>query len=348
MSVVIVTDNEAKVIESLKGDPGEQGIQGIQGVKGDPGEVPEELGVPLKKFGTPVGSDWTNVLDNAVGSGEHLILLPDGVIDVERVMLDYDCDLIGLGRNRSTINVRGTGDIHGLQVKGLSSLGRGNDHTLKGFKLKYLGAGQTKAGTGPGQNNWSGIYLQRKVDMEDVYVDGFTNDGIYFSLADADEATGAVGTIDQAVFFASLTRVWSKNNGRDGIAVRRGANANVFDLIQADRNGRYGLHQYTDGFGTYGNLYRAGQASYNGQVGWMFANGHEVTAHGLYAELNGNDYVNTKIDYHFGDNCVDSWFQIGSIYGNTLTDKATHVRLPAFNPTRIKVLHGGRLLYGTF
>jgi hypothetical protein len=336
MSVVIVSGtDEAKVIESLKGEKGDQGIQGEKGDKGDPGDSADGgVGVPLKRFGTPVGSDWTRVLDNACSSGEHCILLPDGEIDVERVLLAYDCDLIGLGRNRSAINVRGIGNIHGLQVKGSASLGRGNDHTLARFKLNYAGAGQTRAGTGPGQNNWSGIY---------------------FAPSDADEATGAGGTIDQAVFFASLTRVWSKNNGRDGIAVRRGANANVFDLIQADKNGRYGVHHYTDGFGTYGNYFRAGQASYNTGPGWMFANGHEITAHALYAELNGtptntdtDSYTSTLIDYHFGDNCVDSWFQIGSIYGNLLSDKAKHVRLPAFNPSRIKVLHGGRLLYGTF
>lgn len=301
----------------------------------------------------PAGNnDSTSGFTRAIAECDRRLRIPSGTFKVNNIEVNRSVEIIGDGREHSLIHITGSGNIHGMRIIGESSLGRSNLIRLKDFQLRYMGAGQTAAGTGPGQNNWSGIYIQRKVIMESVYVRDFTNDGIYFAPSDEAE-TGVAGTIDNAVFFARLVDVWSKDNGRDGCFVRRGANANNFSMCQFDRNGRYGLHQFTDGFGTYGNTYRDGQASYNSNIGWFFENGTDTQTSGLYAEWNGspdntntNGYQNTLYDFHIGDNCTHSWFGIGVLFGNNLTEKLTHIRLPGFNSNSIQVWYGGRKLFG--
>ena len=144
--------------------------------------------------------------------------------------------------------------------------------------------------------------------------------------------------------------------GPEHLDERRGANAHLFEQIQLISNGRYGLYHLTDGYATYSNLFNEGQASYNGSVGWMFNNGTNIETHTIYAEQNGcsspgnnaTAYATTLIDMHFGDNCTDSDFVTGALFGGTDAIKLSHVRLPGFNPPRIKVREGGRLRYGTW
>jgi len=311
----------------------------------------KEIQVSVIDFGAdPTGTlDSTSAFNSAIAFGARRIYVPAGTYRVSSLTINRSIEIFGDGREFSVIQITGTGNIHGMRLIGESSLGRSNLIKLKDFQLNYVGSGQTVAGAGAGNNNWSGIYIQRKCIIESVYVRNFTNDGIYWAPSDADEATGNGGTIDNAVFFARLTDVWSKDNGRDGIAVRRGANANNFMMCQFDRNGRYGFHHYTDGFSTYGNIVRDGQCSYNEQYGYYFENGTNIVTEGLYAEYNGSPnhtntdgYTNTPIDIYVGDNCVRSFIGIGVL----LNASTTHVRLPAFNPATIQVWEGGRRLFG--
>ncbi|MGU7895810.1 hypothetical protein, partial [Escherichia coli] len=186
---------------------------------------------------------------------------------------------------------------------GESALGRSNLIQILGMQFRYMGSGQTVAS---GRNNcWSGVYIQRKVLFEDFYVREFTNDGMYFAPSDASEgATSVLGSIDQAVFFSEMRNTWSKDNGRDGIRVRAGANANLFINCQFDRNKGVGFHHFTDGYATYGNVLIIGQASYNSSYGYYFENGTDLWAAGLYAEHNGtptntdtDSYQNTPYDF---------------------------------------------------
>lgn len=349
MSVVVIAEDQ--LIESLRGKdgaPGEQGPQGPAGQDGKDGVDGVGMGVSILRFGADrFGSkDSTKAFEAAIDSGERKIYVPYGKYKAERIRIPRAIDLYGDGRDGTEIQIFGTGGIHGLQVV---PDGSKSSVRLREFQLRYIGNGQTKAGSTPGSGNWSGIYLQRSVYADEVYVRGFTNDGIYFAPNDADEATGNGGTIDAAVFFAKLQHVWSKDNGRDGLVIRRGANANLIENCDTSRNGRYGLLHMTDGFGTYGTNIVGGQASYNGREGFRFENGTNIQARGFYAEFNGtptntntDGYTNTPYDIWIGDNCVRSEFRIGVL----LNSNVGKVRLPAFNPATIQVWEGGKKLFG--
>lgn len=258
--------------------------------------------------------------------------------------------ILGVSPLHTLIRSYASGAKHGMRVIGNAGLARSNLIELRNFDFQRAGSAQTTAGSGPGQGNWSGIYLQRKVIMDNVRTGNWTNDGIYFAPSDADEGTANGGTIDQSVFFAQLENVWTKDNGRDGLAVRRGANANSFVRMQCDRNGRYGVHHYRDGFATYGNTFRDGQASYNKQEGYRWADGTNIITSGLYAEHNGtptntnaDSYTNTPYDFYVGDNCVRSYIGIGVLL-NADTGK---VRMAGgFNPATIQIWEGGKRLFG--
>lgn len=298
-------------------------------------------------------SNWQNLLATF---GKRRWRIPEGEYDITALPIYWDAIIEGEGVNYSILNITGTGPLHGCDVRGPAVFDRKVAVYLSGFKLLKTGGAQTAAGTGPGQGNWSGLYVRTKCNIEDVTVEGFTNDGVYYAPFDADEATGAGGTIDKAPFFSRVTGLVARGNGRDGIVVRRGANAHIFSQIQAISNGRYGVAHLTDGFATYSNVWNIGQASYNGSIGWWFNNGTNNLTFGIYSEQNGcstpgsngTAYATTLIDTWIGDNCTDSDFVLGAIFGNDEATKLSHVRLPGFNPTRIKVREGGRLRYGTW
>jgi hypothetical protein len=293
-----------------------------------------ETEVSVVDYGAdPTGvADSTAAFNNALHSGKYRIHIPAGTYKITNWVIDRSCFIYGDGQNKSIINVTTT-TTHGMQIIGESALATGNLIRMQGFKLNYIGAGQ------PTTANWSGMYIQRKVYMDEVWVRNFTNDGIYFAPGDADEATGNRGTIGKAVFFAKLENVWSKDNGRDGLVIRMGANANTFINLQLSGNKRYGLHHLTDGNdqagavgSTYGNTIISGQASYNSNIGYYFENGTSITCYGLYAEYNGSPtnsntdgYVNTPYDFFIGDNCNHSAIYIGTPFGGN----ATHIRAPA-------------------
>jgi hypothetical protein len=148
-----------------------------------------------------------------------------------------------------------------------------------------------------------------------------------------------------AVFFPELRNCRFTQNGLDGFEVRFGANCWNFNNCQFDKNGRKGLHQYTDGGATYGTVINGGQASYNKEQGWYFESGTDVSATGIYAEYNcspdntnTNGYTNTalsttdrKVDTYVGDNVSRSDFNLAAVLNND----ATHVRAPQANRTTV-------------
>lgn len=313
----------------------------------------QEIEVSILDFGgDPTGvSPCDAALTNALASGSKNIHFPTGIYRFNStIVIDRSVRIYGDGRNSTFLRSYVSGGAHGMQIVGESALGRSNLIYLERFDFEYKGAGQTA------DTNWCGVFIQRKVHMDDVYVHGFTNDGGMFAPSNADVATNAKGTISNAPFFCYLKNVWFKDNGRDGFWCRMGANANTFENCQFDRNGRYGFRHFNDSpddaaatASTYGNTLKSGQASYNKQYGFFFENGTNILTDALYAECNGstdntdtNKYVNTPYDFYLGDNCVRSWIGIGVLFAASLT----HVRVPAVNSNTIQVWEGGRKIFG--
>lgn len=246
----------------------------------------------------------------------------------------------GAGRNMTHLQITTT-TTHGLVI-GKPTTGGNDILAISDFHLQYVGAGQPTGAT-----PYAGIFLQRKVDMRNVWVDGFTNDGIYFAPWDAALDFSAAGSVTRSVFFAHLTNVWSQNNGGCGLNLRMGCNANVFTNCDFSSNGTYGFWQHKDGSGTiYGNTIIGGQCSYNAQYGYYIQEGTNLMTQGLYAEGNGRSagtgYVNTPYDFYVGDNCLRTYLGIGTVFNND----TAHIRFPAANSASIQIWEGGALRFG--
>lgn len=301
------------------------------------------------------GVDNTGLVDSTTGLNAFFAYagrrkqLPPGIYLADHLILNSGtCDLWGEGMDETVIQITGSGGIHGLQVIGNTGAGASNKFRLRDFTLKYVGTGQTVASGG--NNNWSGLYVQRKIYTDNIAILGFTNDGIYFAPRDAVEgATTTAGTVGNAVFFCRLVNTWAKDNGRDGCVLRMGANANTIINPQFDRNKRYGLHQMTDGGSTYGNNVRDGQTSYNSSIGTYIESGTNLTVSGMYGEFNGSPsntntdgYTNTLLDFKIENAAVRTWFGIGTLFNNS----STHVGLPTLNSNAIQVWNAGQQLFG--
>lgn len=312
-----------------------------------------EMQCSILNFGAdPTGTSACDIaLASALASGAKTIHFPAGIYRFNNtIVIDKSVTIKGDGRNSTFLRSYVSGNNHGMRIIGEAVLGRSNLIKLTAFDFEYMGAGQTAS------SYWCGVFIQRKVDIDDMYVHGFTNDGILFAPSNADVASGLKGTISNAPFFCYLKNVWSKDNGRDGCWIRMGANANTFENCQFDRNGRYGFRHFNDSpddnaatASTYGNKLKSGQASYNKQYGFFFENGTNILTDALYAEYNGstdntdtNGYVNTQYDFYLGDNCVRSWIGIGVVFGANLS----HVRVPSVNSNQIQVWEGGRKIFG--
>lgn len=302
--------------------------------------------------GDPTGtSDCTTAFNNAKAAGVRRLYFPEGTYRFNStILIDRTMFLFGDGRDHTILRSYVTGGNHGMRIIGETALGRSNLIRIADMQLEYAGAGQTVASGG--NNNWSGVYIQRKVIFDSFYVRNFTNDGMFFAPSDASEgASSVLGSNGNAVFFAEMRHAWSKDNGRDGIRIRAGANANMFYNCQFDRNGAYGCHHMTDGWATYGNVFLIGQASYNSQYGYYWESGTDQWAAGLYAERNGtptntdtNSYQNTPYDFFIGDNTSRSNIMIGTVFGADYS----HVRSPARGLNEgCGVFHGGVRIYGS-
>lgn len=294
------------------------------------------------------GSDSTSAFAAAIAYGARKIYVPAGIPQADHLVVNQNVELFGESMDTTTIRITGAGRIHGLQAIGSAAAGLGNKLGLRDFTLQYIGTGQQVASGG--NDNWAGIYAQRKIYAENVYVLGFTNDGIYYAPADAVEgATTTAGSVGNAVFFSRWTNCWSKSNGRDGMFVRMGANVIGAINCQFDKNKRAGYHHATDGGSTYGNYVEQGQQSYNSSYGLWLESGTNFRCDQIYNEYNGSPtntntdgYTNTAYDVYVGDNCVRSFVHVGVVFNNN----NSHIRLPGFNPTTIQVWAGGQKLFG--
>lgn len=301
--------------------------------------------------GDPTGAaDCTTAFNNAKAAGVTRLHFPAGTYRFNStILIDESIDIYGDGRELTTLLSYVSGANHGMRIIGDAALGRSNVIKVRDLNLEYVGTGQTVASGNT--NTWSGVYVQRGVRFENFYVHGFTNDGIYFAPSNSDVATGDLGTASNAVFFAFMLNTWSKDNGRDGIRVRYGANANIFINCQFDRNGGSGFHHMTDGIATYGNIIIGGQASYNSNYGYYFESGTDINACGLYAEFNWSPtntdvgYQNGQlVDFFIGDNVSRSTIVLGTVFSADYS----HVRAPNRNLNNTcMVTHGGLRIFGS-
>lgn len=319
----------------------------------------EEIERSVIDFGAdPTGvADSTTAFTNAIAAS-RVIRIPAGTYRVSSITVNRSVWLKGDGRNHTHIQFTTTTN-HGMILIGESALGLGNVIRMTGLHLEYVGAGQAA--------NCKGLLVQRKLLADEVHVEGFTGDGIYFAPSNANPLTGAKGTITNCVFFAVLSYVRSSSNGGNGCVVRLGANANTFFNCQFDRNSLSGFRHHIDGTddnsatgSTYGNLIIAGQASYNSNYGYYLESGTNIQLYAAYAEqnwspnntgLDGDRYIGSTHDFYLGDNIVRSWINMGVLY-SVLTDR---VRLPLSgtwgastggNTAQIQVWEGGRRGYG--
>lgn len=305
--------------------------------------------IKMREMGLSVldyGADKTGVTDSstafnnalaAAAAGCHRLYIPAGTYRLNSTWnINAECHIIGDGMNVTTIKSYVTTD-HAVKITGTAS---GNRFIIKG--LTFQGAATQGAG-------FHGLYIVRKVIMDNVTATSFTNDGMYVDTS--------TGTNTGSVFFAEMNNCMSTSNGRDGIRVRFGANAWVFRNCQWNKNGQYGFHHLTDGAATYGNLLLGGQASYNTLWGYYFESGTNVQAYGLYAELNcspdntdTNGYQNTALstterlyDFYIGDNISRSWINIGTVFNSN----NAHVRAPSRGLNEsCGVFSGANRLYG--
>lgn len=310
---------------------------------GGTGSVTRTMDVKVRELGVSVldyGADATGVADSSTafqnamnaadGYGLRTLYIPAGTYRLNSTWtIDQHIMVKGAGRTQTVINSFVTG-THAMELLGSSGLIQLEDFEFHGSATQTTG--------------FHGIRLARKTNMKNVSVDSFTNDGIWY-----DTFTGGP---TGAVFFSVLDNVWSKNNGRDGIAVRSGANANLFVQCQFDSNGQVGFHHYTDGTPTYGNVVILGQCSYNGSYGYWLESGTDFQAYGLYGERNGcstpgdeaTDYTTTPFDFYFEDNTSRSWANVGTLFGSS----TTHIRAPARNLNDgCMVMQGGRRIWGS-
>jgi hypothetical protein len=317
---------------------------GLAGTTRPMNDKATEIEVSVVDYGADKSGvgDSTTAFNSAISSGAKRVHVPAGTYKVTNLVINKNIELFGDGPENTTINCT-TATTHGMALQRDSVLLGKTTIVLRNFKLAYTGTGQ------PTTANWSGIYVQARCRVENVYVRDFTNDGIYFAPSDANEATATVGSIGNAVFFSSWKNVWSKFNGRDGCWIRGGANANYFTNCDFSNNKRYGFHHSSNGYSTYGNVVMAGQCSYNSNIGYYFENGTNCTMWGTYAEYNGSPtntntdgYTNTPYDFYFGDNCTKSWFQIGTL----LNGDVGKARVPAVNAGTMQIWHGGQKLWG--
>jgi hypothetical protein len=355
------------VIANIQGPAGADGSLGNY-TTGDTGAATRTFTAVVREtprcitnysFCDPTGvSNSQDALDAAVASGACTIWAKLGTYKLNNIVLPIDqvSHFYGEGRNQTKFNIITT-TTHGMVI-GKPTAGGDDICWVHDFHLKYTGAGQ------PTSNPFAGIFLQRKVVMERVWVDNFTNDGIYFAPWDAavdfvtpvvisGTTSPTIGLPTRSVFFAKLNDVWSSNNGRCGINLRMGCNANSFNNCDTSKNGLYGFWHHKDGAGnTYGNNIRDGQASYNGSYGYYFENGQELTTSGLYAEGNGSSnpgaqgggYANTPYDYAVMSAMSPSWIGIGTLQPPTAGQ--AHILLPTANSAGIQIWQGGKRLYG--
>ncbi len=269
--------------------------------------------------------------------------MPAGTFKVTNLVLDVSVTskFKGAGRNQTHLQCTTT-TTHGLVI-GKNATG-GNEYCeVSDFHLQYTGTGQPTGAT-----PYAGIFLQRKIDLRNVWVDGFTNDGIYFAPWDAPRDFSDTGLVTRSVFFNMMTNVWVKNCGGAGVNLRFGCNGNGF--INCDfSNNNYGFRHHKDGSGAiYSNWVQGGQCSYNTLQGWFIEDGTNFMAYGIYSEGNGNSYTNVVqgADIWVGDNCQRVDINCGNIQPDRPGPPVTPVwRGPASNPGNVFIKNCGAVKY---
>jgi hypothetical protein len=261
------------------------------------------------------GADPSGVADSTaawltVQALSNRVRWPPGIFKIQNFVLDVSqtTSFQGAGRNMTLFNIT-TNTTHGMVI-GKNSPGGDDILDIGNFHMKYVGSRAT--GTAP---LYAGIYLQRKTDMRNLWVENFPNDGIFFAAWDAPLDMSSNGTITRCLFFNMMTNVWVHGCGRAGINLRYGCNQNGFINCDLEHN-KYGFWQHLDGSGTiYGNWALGGQCSYNDYQGWFIDEGNDFSARSVYAEGNGNSYTNVVegADFWIGDTCDRIFIDMGNM-----------------------------------
>lgn len=295
-----------------------------------------EVEISVKDYGAVGDGTGNNVtaFANAIAAavaGNKRVRVPKGTYRFNSTLTIED-NIHLYGDERATTILR----FHNTTGHGVNFNGVPGQPNLIPTSLSDLTIEQA---SGVNQTDGShGIRIGCKAHMKNVFVDSFTNDGFYL-----DQQTPGDNTT--APFFSVYFNCQAVDCGRDGWAVRAGANANLFLNIQSVRAGRYGWHHYTDSFGTYGNLVIGGQMSYSAQYGYYHESGTDCLYDHVYAEGSGRSggvgYVNTQFDAFLSQNSDRCRFYLGSGGG------ADGIRCPARGSLEsCGVWIGGQRVYG--
>jgi hypothetical protein len=235
-----------------------------------------------------------------------------------------------------------------VTVASTASGENGSISTIRRIQFKKNGGAQAA--------HKHGIFIGSRCNLEEVFVNGFTNTGIY--LGSYLDEVNDPSFVDHLPFFNHFLRCRAWNCGEDGMQIRLGANTQIVENCQFNRNGRYGMyhHDGNDGTGgqggsagappTYGSMMLGGEASYNWGEGWRWESGTQLNCMGMYAEGNGRDtpdgtgHVNTPYDFYIGDTVDKSNFMLGSVKDTA----SVRVRVPSPPQYTTHIMQGGQSL----
>lgn len=295
-----------------------------------------EVEISVKDYGAVSDGTGNNVtaFANAIAAavaGNKRLRVPSGTYRFNST-LNIDQNVHIFGDDRATTILR----FHNTTGHGVNFSGVAGSPNLVPTELTDVTIEQA---SGVNQTDGShGLRIGCKAHMRNVFVDSFTNDSFYL-----DQQTPGDNTTSP--FFSIFHNCQSVDTGRDGWVIRAGANANLFFNCQSVRAGRYGMHHYTDGFGTYANLWIGGQCSYSAQYNFYHESGTDCLYDHIYAEGGGRSggvgYVNTQFDYFFSQNSDRCRVYVGA------GGPVTRIRAPARGSLEsCGVWIGGQRVYG--
>lgn len=295
-----------------------------------------EVEISVKDYGAVAGDTGNNVtaFTNAIAAavaGNKRLRVPSGTYRFNSTLnIDQNIHIQGDDRATTILKFYNTTG-HGVNFSGLA--GQPNLVPTEMNELTILQASGVNTTDGS-----HGMRIACKAHMRNVFVEDFTNDAFYLDQQSPGDNT-------TSPFFCQFQGCQATDTGRDGWAVRAGANANVFLNVQSVRALRYGWHHYTDGFGTYANVVLGGQMSYSAQYGWYHESGTDCLYDHVYAEGSGRSggvgYVNTQFDVFMSQNSDRSRMYLGSGNG------PANIRAPARGSLESCLVQvGGQRVYG--
>lgn len=294
--------------------------------------------VNVKWFGAKgdgVADDTTAIvaainLSGGTPHGASSIALPGGNFIVSSLDINANVNIVGAGREGTTITVTGFGTYAFLKY-GVLLRGSGPGEGYVSLTGVYVKVQST-------ETSQIGILITKRALLTDVRVKNAPGDGIYLH---------SVNVSTETPYFSRFESVWSTNNGGAGIKITGNCNGCQFINCEANGNNEHGIHAAP--IGSPVNLVNTqivgGQASYNKKHGIFLENGwyHYITD--LYCEQNsavdgGNPVTGAYKNIHMGVASY-SYVNIGGMGVATSDIPSTIVRNAAPNNF---VGYGGHVL----